>query len=39
LSAHGGFFGCRHFSKANSFLESHGMRPIDWALPETPTAA
>jgi uracil-DNA glycosylase len=34
LSAHAGFFGCRHFSKANQFLESHGLEPIDWALPE-----
>jgi uracil-DNA glycosylase len=34
LSAHSGFFGCRHFSKANAFLESKGMAPIDWALPE-----
>ena len=34
LSAHGGFFGCRHFSKANAFLEQHGLTPIDWALPE-----
>ena len=34
LSAHSGFLGCRHFSKANAFLESQGMRPIDWALPE-----
>lgn len=34
LSAHNGFFGCRHFSKANAFLESKAMRPIDWALPE-----
>jgi uracil-DNA glycosylase len=33
LSAHGGFFGCRHFSKANAFLESNGLAPIDWALP------
>ena len=33
LSAHGGFFGCRHFSQANRFLESRGLRPIDWALP------
>jgi uracil-DNA glycosylase len=38
LSAHGGFFGCRHFSKANLFLESRGLEPIDWALPE-PVAA
>lgn len=34
LSAHNGFIGCRHFSKANAFLEQHGMEPIDWALPE-----
>ncbi len=34
LSAHSGFFGCRHFSKANAFLTSHGQKPIDWALPE-----
>jgi uracil-DNA glycosylase len=34
LSAHSGFFGCRHFSKANEFLERHGRPPIDWALPE-----
>lgn len=33
LSAHNGFFGCRHFSKANAFLESKGLPPIDWALP------
>lgn len=35
LSAHNGFLGCRHFSKANAFLEAHGQKPIDWALPET----
>ena len=34
LSAHGGFFGCRHFSKANAFLLGKGRTPIDWALPE-----
>ncbi|HET8612318.1 MAG TPA: uracil-DNA glycosylase [Sphingomonas sp.] len=34
LSAHNGFFGCRHFSKANAFLESRGLPPIEWALPE-----
>jgi len=33
LSAHNGFFGCRHFSKTNAFLEAHGMAPIDWSLP------
>ena len=39
LSAHSGFFGCRHFSKANAFLQSKGLLPIDWALPECETAA
>ena len=34
LSAHNGFLGCRHFSKANAFLESKGLKPIDWQLPE-----
>lgn len=34
LSAHNGFLGCRHFSKANAFLEANGMTPIDWSLPE-----
>jgi uracil-DNA glycosylase len=31
LSAHRGFFGCRHFSRANAWLEEHGQNPIDWA--------
>lgn len=31
LSAHNGFFGCRHFSKANDWLKDHGKSPIDWA--------
>ena len=39
LSAHSGFFGCRHFSKANAFLESRGLKPIDWALPDCDPAA
>jgi len=34
LSAHNGFLGCRHFSKANAFLAEHGRTPIDWSLPE-----
>jgi uracil-DNA glycosylase len=34
LSAHNGFFGNRHFSKANHWLEKHGEKPIDWSLPE-----
>ncbi len=32
LSAYRGFFGCRHFSRANEFLESHGIEPIDWQI-------
>lgn len=32
LSAHRGFLGCKHFSKANDFLKSHQMRPINWQL-------
>jgi len=34
LSVHNGFLGCRHFSKCNAFLESKGLPPIDWSLPE-----
>jgi uracil-DNA glycosylase len=34
LSAHAGFFGCRHFSRANAFLVARGLAPIDWTLPE-----
>ncbi len=34
LSAYGGFFGSKPFSKANAFLESRGMKPVDWRLPE-----
>ncbi|QMW23458.1 uracil-DNA glycosylase [Sandaracinobacteroides saxicola] len=33
LSAHNGFFGCRHFSRANALLAESGASPIDWALP------
>lgn len=32
FSADYGFFGCRHFSKANTFLKSHDMEPIDWQI-------
>jgi uracil-DNA glycosylase len=32
LSAYGGFFGCKHFSKANAYLISKGIDPIDWSL-------
>lgn len=31
-SADTGFFGCRHFSQANEFLQSHGVAPIDWQI-------
>ena len=30
LSAHRGFFGCRHFSRANQYLVEHGILPINW---------
>lgn len=32
LSAYNGFFGCRHFSKANQYLVEHGVSPVDWDL-------
>lgn len=32
LSAYRGFFGCKHFSKANEFLVKHGLEPIDWQI-------
>ncbi len=32
LSAHRGFFGCRHFSQANQYLQSRGQEPVDWQL-------
>ncbi len=32
LSAHRGFFGCKHFSKANEFLIKNGIEPIDWQV-------
>jgi len=32
LSAYRGFFGCKHFSKANAFLTEHGLSPIDWQI-------
>lgn len=30
LSAHRGFFGCRHFSKANHYLDEQGLEEIQW---------
>ena len=32
LSASRGFFGCRHFSQANAFLEANHIAPIDWQI-------
>ena len=32
LSAHRGFFGCKHFSKINNFLKQEGASEIDWQL-------
>lgn len=34
LSAYGGFFGSRPFSKVNDFLRATGQEPIDWQLPD-----
>lgn len=35
LSAHRGFFGCKHFSKANQFLEESGQQEINWQIPDS----
>jgi uracil-DNA glycosylase len=32
LSAYGGFFGCKHFSKTNEYLVSKGLDPINWII-------
>lgn len=32
LSANRGFFGCRHFSRANEYLVGKGARPVNWEL-------
>lgn len=32
FSARNGFFGCKHFSKANELLRAQGREPIDWSL-------
>ena len=37
LSANNGFFGCRHFSKANKFLKENGLSEIDWTVKERNT--
>lgn len=31
LSAYAGFFGCKHFSKCNSYLSKNGLKPINWS--------
>jgi len=33
LSAYRGFFGCKHFSQANAYLQARGQTPVDWRLP------
>jgi uracil-DNA glycosylase len=33
LSAHRGFIGCGHFSRANEYLRERGLNPVDWRLP------
>lgn len=32
LSASRGFFGCKHFSQTNAFLQKNGIDPIDWQI-------
>lgn len=32
FSASRGFFGCRHFSRANAYLTENGLTPIDWQI-------
>ncbi len=32
LSVYRGFFGCRHFSQANDYLQQHGIAPINWQI-------
>lgn len=34
LSAYRGFFGCKHFSQANAYLQQQNKQPIDWQLPD-----
>ncbi|HEX3121915.1 MAG TPA: uracil-DNA glycosylase [Rhodanobacteraceae bacterium] len=39
LSAHRGFIGCGHFSKANQWLSENGQSAIDWSLPPAASIA
>ena len=32
LSAYRGFFGCKHFSRCNAYLDRFGEKPIDWII-------
>lgn len=32
FSAYNGFFGCKHFSKTNQYLQQQGKNPIDWVI-------
>ena len=32
LSAYNGFFGCKHFSKTNDYLQKNGIKPINWKI-------
>jgi uracil-DNA glycosylase len=34
LSAHRGFFGCKHFSRANAYLQARNVAPVDWRPPD-----
>lgn len=34
FSSYHGFFGCKHFSKANEFLIKNNLKPIDWEIKE-----
>jgi len=34
LAAHRGFFGCKHFSQANAYLQEKGRGAINWSLPD-----
>lgn len=36
LSAHRGFIGSGHFSRANEYLKAQGLKPINWQLPQNP---
>jgi uracil-DNA glycosylase len=38
LAAHNGFFGCRHFSQCNAFLEANNRAAIHWSLPDIEAA-